>query len=603
MRFLFGATLVLRCVAQDLPTVVDEDTADVFVGGYILEYSQDLHSAVKRDNLLSQDGVRVVKTFDSAIFSGAQVETSDLDLDALAALPGVLRAWQDERVELLENHRREIPVTAEEADKYAVHWATGVDDLHERGILGKGVKIGVVDTGIWYKHSALGGGLGAGFKVAGGWDFVGDTWAPGTDPKPDSDPADQQGHGTHVAGIIGAKSAEANWQGVAPEASLYGYKVFGQGGGSTQAVIIAAFLKAYEDGMDIITASIGGTGGYAENPWAVVASRIAAEGVIVTIGAGNSGSAGPYFASTGSSSELSLSVASADVVRNQTILPSSFTSWGGLYDLSVKPDITAPGRNVFSTWPGGDNNQFALESGTSMATPYIAGVAALYISKYGGRDVHGKGLSRDLSMRIISSGTSLGWLMGPTVPNPAFIAPTHQVGTGLVNAQKVLDSTFSLDLQRFALNDTRRTRRHQSIKIHNNGKTRLSFEFELEASAGFEMLQYSDGVDFATEFPRIRPGFQMAPIEAVASVSVPEKFELAPGASGSARFVFDVPAGLNETNLPAYGGKLLVKGSNGDVLAVPFQGLGFNIKDQMQEMFTGTYPWLRAQMPPVFKTV
>lgn len=67
------------------------------------------------------------------------------------------------------------------------------------------MKIGILDTGTDYKHPALGGGFGPGFKVAGGYDFVGDAYTGFNTPVPDNDPLDQcAGHGTHVAGIIGA---------------------------------------------------------------------------------------------------------------------------------------------------------------------------------------------------------------------------------------------------------------------------------------------------------------------------------------------------------------------------------------------------------------
>lgn len=60
------------------------------------------------------------------------------------------------------------------------------------------------------------------------------------------------------------------------------------------------------------------------------------------------------------------------------------------------------------------------------------------------------------------------------------------------------------------------------------------------------------------------------------------------------RFVFEIPQGANQTALPAYGGRVLVKGSNGEVVGVPFQGLAFDLKQQMQNPFHGTYPWLRS---------
>jgi subtilisin family serine protease len=64
---------------------------------------------------------------------------------------------------------------------------TGVDKLHAKGYRGEGVTIGIIDAGIDYHHPALGGGLGKGFKVIGGWDFVGDNFTGDNTPVPDND--------------------------------------------------------------------------------------------------------------------------------------------------------------------------------------------------------------------------------------------------------------------------------------------------------------------------------------------------------------------------------------------------------------------------------
>jgi subtilisin family serine protease len=113
---------------------------------------------------------------------------------------------------------------------------------------------------------------------------------------------------------------------------------------------------------------------------------------------------------------------------------SLFTSWGALHDLTLKPDIAAPGENIFSTWP---NCIYSVLSGTSMATPYIAGIAALYIGEFGGRGIHGAGFAKDLAIRIMSSGRSIPWRDGETQKDYGFWAPPIQVGIGLVDAYKV----------------------------------------------------------------------------------------------------------------------------------------------------------------------
>lgn len=133
------------------------------------------------------------------------------------------------------------------------------------------------DSGIDYTHPALGGGFGPGFKVDGGWDFTSNS----------PDPKDCLGHGTHVAGIIGADDRFV--KGVAPKATLRAYKVFTCADGTTEDMAIAAFLRAHEEGADVINGSLGGDRPFPDSPIAVVLSRIQAEGTLIVVAAGNSG--------------------------------------------------------------------------------------------------------------------------------------------------------------------------------------------------------------------------------------------------------------------------------------------------------------------------
>ena len=90
----------------------------------------------------------------------------------------------------------------EEEDTFSPHVMTQVDKLRAEGFTGKGIRIGVVDTGIDYKHPALGGCFGEGCLVSYGYDLVGDDYTGRNTPVPDNDPQDCAGHGTHVSGII-----------------------------------------------------------------------------------------------------------------------------------------------------------------------------------------------------------------------------------------------------------------------------------------------------------------------------------------------------------------------------------------------------------------
>ncbi|KAK7692411.1 hypothetical protein QCA50_004036 [Cerrena zonata] len=140
-------------------------------------------------------------------------------------------------------------------------------------------------------------------------------------PVPDDDPLDQcAGHGTHVAGIIGADPDNIfNISGVAYEASITAYRVFGCTGSTTDdanqpnnTVIIEALLRGVSEGQDILTMSLGGSDGWTESSAAVVSSRIADTGKIVTIAAGNDGSVGAFFTSSPGNGISAISVASLD---------------------------------------------------------------------------------------------------------------------------------------------------------------------------------------------------------------------------------------------------------------------------------------------------
>lgn len=164
---------------------------------------------------------------------------------------------------------RSIPLRKRKAgaDTYAPHVMTGVDKLHQEGFTGGGLFIGIVDSGVDYNHPALGGGFGPGHKVVAGSDLVGDAFNGTADsvPVPDSDPMDCAGHGTHVSGIIGALPNPYNFTGVAPNATLGMWKVFGCGTQTVSDVLISAFNLAFEAGVDLISASVGGNNGWTES--------------------------------------------------------------------------------------------------------------------------------------------------------------------------------------------------------------------------------------------------------------------------------------------------------------------------------------------------
>ncbi|CCA68627.1 related to subtilisin-like serine protease [Serendipita indica DSM 11827] len=215
-------------------------------------------------------------------------------------------------------------------DTFSTHIMTGVDKLHAEGRFGAGVKIGVIDTGIDYKHPALGGCLGGNCLVKSGYDFVGDAYNGTNAVIPDDDPMDCNGHGTHVTGTIAAlPDNQYNISGVAYKANIAGYKVFGCEGSVADDILVAAITRAYNEGCDVITLSIGGPSGWTSGASSVVASRAAKAGRIVTIAAGNEGSSGMFYASGPSAGIDVVSVGSID----NTVIPIQHAKVSGHDDI------------------------------------------------------------------------------------------------------------------------------------------------------------------------------------------------------------------------------------------------------------------------------
>ncbi|KAH8586391.1 peptidase S8/S53 domain-containing protein, partial [Bisporella sp. PMI_857] len=223
---------------------------------------------------------------------------------------------------------------------------TGVDKLHAAGIKGKGVTIAIMDTGYDYKQDALGNSIGSGNKVTYGYDWVGDDYSyeEGTAAVEDDDPyADCSIHGTHVFGIVGANPTKFGVTGVAPEASFELHRVFGCSGSVGDDVVIKSSIGIYERGVDIITASIGGSSTYPDDPWATVVQRINQNGTYFQVAAGNAG-AGYY---TGSEPSIGIDVPAIGAVWNTE---TPYYLWNGTYQSGNET------RHL--TWVPGDKIDF-----------------------------------------------------------------------------------------------------------------------------------------------------------------------------------------------------------------------------------------------------
>ncbi|KAK6218434.1 serine endopeptidase [Colletotrichum tabaci] len=751
-----GAAEALHQFAPRSRSAEEAGPGDTAPKRYIVEYKSRVHVARVAARIAARSagglrGLRVVKEFDSDIFPGVTVECEretesecspgsvqralDSHGDGEAVVASVYKA---QILQILPTVEGESFSDDAAAVNYSVHGLTGVEKLHEDGILGEGATVAIVDSGVQYTHPALGGGLGPEYTVTGGYDLVGDAW-PNVPAQPDSDPMDQYGHGTHVAGIIAGKSDK--FVGVAPKAKLLSFKIFGSTGYSNEETVIEGFLKAFDSGADIISASVGEGSGFTTNALAVVASRIVDKGVVVAFASGNSGEDGPFQMASGASGESVLTVAASDpgvfpaqaftadfnlngtsnktriayvpgsgffpntVVNwpitpislnasiendacqplpkdtprlNETIVlvrlggctttdkhnnvaalgaqlvlfyndgeiykspvssgrvgltgaveaaageaivktilaggtvkasfdvdtehyvgirnagggrPASYSSWGSTFDLALKPDVAAPGTRILSTYP---TDGYRVLSGTSMATPYISGIAALWVGRFGGRAAHKDDpeWARRLIARITTTARAVPWADWSTsATDYGFWAPTTQVGGGFVDAGRVLGYTTELgfDGRKFELNDTAHFTGTHAVDLTNHGDEAVTYTFSLQDAGGYEAYEPSTPGEVRSFVPGINLYAETVPIRLTPEVLLPQEITVAPGETTSVEFSFSVPEGANQKALPVYSGKVLISGSNGEELGIPYFGVACDLRETIENIWA--YGW------------
>ncbi|AWS46113.1 S8 family serine peptidase [Streptosporangium sp. 'caverna'] len=281
--------------------------------------------------------------FWSALTSGAGARTTGA---APVFTGGIAKIWLDGKVK------------ADLADTTA---QIGAPQVWAAGNTGTGVDVAVLDTGVDTGHPDLAG------RIAETASFV-----------PDEDVSDYHGHGTHVASTIAGTGAASGGteKGVAPGADLHIGKVLDNAGSGQDSWIIAGMEWAARDQhAKIISMSLGGGPTDGTDPMSQAVNTLSAEtGVLFTIAAGN---AGPNTVGTPGAADAALTVGAVDGSDQLADFSSQGPRAG---DYGLKPELTAPGVDVLAA-----RSQYAPEgegfyqtlSGTSMATPHVAGAAAL----------------------------------------------------------------------------------------------------------------------------------------------------------------------------------------------------------------------------------
>ena len=508
-------------------------------------------------------------------------------------------------------------------------------------------------------------------------------------PSPDPNPDDCAGHGTHVAGIVGANDATNGLKGVAPDVVFGAYRVFGCEGSTTADIMLAAMERAYKDDMDVLNMSIGSAFQWPQYPTAVAASRLVDKGMVVVASIGNSGTSGlyaagapglgdkvigvasydntnvflPYFtvngvnvgyvtmtysppAPTSGTGEIvnvglacaalpagsltgkvalaargtcafgvkaanainagavavlisnnvpgvfngtlgapidgvtpvvGISLADGNFIRTQAApinmtwtdqeasfpsptggLISSFSSYGLSPDLALKPDIGAPGGNIYSSYPlelGG----YATLGGTSMSSPHVAGAAALFLQ------AHPKTKASDVRTYFQNSASPKNWQGYPSL---GYLDQVSRQGAGMLQIDKAILATAKVEPSKLSLGESQAGLAVKTLTITNSGAVAVTYT-----------LGYVNALSVTNTFLPGAYGSDATVAFSAASVTVP---------AGKTANVTATITSATGPDKAQYGGYIVLNGDDGTTLRVPFAG------------FVGDYQSIQALAPTVY---
>ncbi|MCX4691231.1 S8 family peptidase [Streptomyces sp. NBC_01408] len=341
-----GAAAALPASAADhgaQGVIENAGAAGSVPGSYIVTLNDTARSTADSGKAVAKRyGATIDRTY-SAALNGYSVEVSEAQARKLAADPAVKSVVQN----------RTFTVDATQPNPPS--W--GLDRIDQRALplnqsytypdkAGEGVTAYIIDTGVRKTHQDFGG------RASDGYDAIDN----------DNTAQDGHGHGTHVAGTVGGGA-----YGVAKKVKIVGVRVLNNQGSGTTAQVVAGIDWVTQNAVKPAVANMS-LGGGADSALDTAVRNSIASGITYAVAAGNE--------STDASTKSPARVAEAITVgaTTNTDAKASYSNYGSILD------IFAPGSSITSTWGTGDTATNTI-SGTSMASPHVAGAAAVYLSQ------------------------------------------------------------------------------------------------------------------------------------------------------------------------------------------------------------------------------
>jgi subtilisin family serine protease len=342
------------------------------------QFAQDIESILSNENVRSQMSNHQITSSYNTVYNGVVMQLPANQVESLLKSDVVKAVYKNETFKV-------DPIAFGDENSTTVSACTSVegishlkvDQLHQEGFTGKGVKVGVIDTGIDYNHPDLKN------AYKGGYDFVDKDSNPMettyTDWKKTRFPEVSGGntyytsHGTHVAGTIAGQSTnkDISVEGVAPGVDLYAYRVLGPYGTGSSINVMAGIEKAVDDGMDIINLSLGAGINDPYYPTSTAVNNAVLSGVITVVAAGNSGPEAYTLGSPGAAA-LALTVGASDV-------PTTVSTYYGKIGNENSIDLVSMARNYTDNLKTLDGKSYQVVD-VGLGKP----------TNYNGKDVTGK---------------------------------------------------------------------------------------------------------------------------------------------------------------------------------------------------------------------